>query len=132
MSDLQVDRAGAPEEALLLDFLHHCTATQAASLVPGPATMCTLRTLAQRSAAAFDSAGVPDLALEALALMEAFEQPGGALQPMKTELAASALLRLTIGRRSCWPIFSLALHLCFRLHDPVSCENPWQVLGSLA
>lgn len=99
---MQVAKNGAPEQALLLDFLHHSTAVRAASLAPGAATLCTLRCLAQHSAAALDTAGVPDLALEALALADAFERPSGqdgTLQPVKTELAAAALLRLTIGRR---------------------------------
>ena len=115
--DVQVATSGAPEQALLLDFLHHSTAARAASLAPGAATLCTLRCLARHSAAALDIAGVPDLALEALALADAFERPSGqdgALQPLKTELAAAALLRLTIGRRpslNCPFIVVLFLHL---------------------
>ena len=40
---VQVATSGAPEQALLLDFLHHSTAARAASLAPGAATLCTLR-----------------------------------------------------------------------------------------
>lgn len=100
MFSAQVPGTGMPSEALLLDFLHHSTGARAASLAWGPSTLCTLRSLAQRSAAALDTAGVPGIALEALSVAEACVQPCSQepiVQSVKTELAASALLQLIIG-----------------------------------
>ncbi|BDA47164.1 probable DmX-like protein 2 at C-terminar half [Coccomyxa sp. Obi] len=102
----QVARSGASAEAQLLDFVYYSTAAQIASLALGPATLGTLRQLAQRSATGADAAGMPDLALEAATLAETCALPRGSdletngqlhgVQAIKTELAAAALLRLTL------------------------------------
>lgn len=107
MLEVQVARSGLSAESQLLDFIYHSTAAQVASLSLEPATLGTLCQLAQRSTAGADVAGMPDLALEAAVLAETFALPSDddletsgclrGLEAIKTELAAAALLRLTLG-----------------------------------
>lgn len=97
-----------PPELLLLDFLFHASASRAAPLPLGAeGALSALRALAQAGVAALSMRGLPALALEALALVEAWSQPAAApqaaegehsmLQSWKAELAAGVLLRGLLG-----------------------------------
>ena len=139
----QVSRTGASAEAQLLDFVYYCTAAQVASLALGPATLGTLRQLAQRSATGADAACMPDLALEAATLAETCALPSESrvrsgrtrgLEAITTELAASALLRMTLGaypgiaqcRPSCCVFLENPLSLV--LKRPCMADSPGHTL----
>lgn len=68
----QISAGALPEEALLLDYLHHSTAAGHARLALSQHTLHALCALAERSAAAFAVSGLPDLALQSLCLTEAW------------------------------------------------------------
>jgi hypothetical protein len=69
---MQARAESVPEEALLLDFLHHATAAGHARLPQTKHALGALCSLAQRSVCAFSVIGLPDLALESLSLNEAW------------------------------------------------------------
>ncbi len=113
MPEQHVSRLPTLQPALLLlDFLYHASASGAAPLpLETDGALCALRTLAQGSVAALSMRGLPGLALEALALAEAWSQPAAAqqaaqgehnlLQSWKAELAAGMLLRGLLGALCC-------------------------------
>ena len=63
-------------ETHLLDYLHHCTASQSAELRGGSAMLVALCSAAQRSMHALEAAGLPAMALEALSMARAMCKGG--------------------------------------------------------